>query len=220
MSAGAWTLLVLGAGFGAVAASSGRRARRRNAAQAEPTPPRRLARARPADVAALRRRELLGLHVAAEPRPCKFYQLQPGDTPYTVSRRALGSVGRHTAAHVLEYWRCVTSCQYNLGIWGGRSTTKRYPAELLAPGIGLGIRVAFLPRNEDALRAMAMGSHPQVCVDKDGAELGLGESLGAPWLPHVDREALADGEVTCRTYSWGDGTSSLEPDPELIALLE
>ncbi len=45
-------------------------------------------------------------------------------------------------------------------------------------------------------------------------------AFGLLWLPPVDPEQLAEGNVTCAPFSWEDGSSTIDPDPELLTLLE
>lgn len=153
------------------------------------------------------------------PRPGYFYTLQPGDTPLGVARRALECLGSVTAAMVVDYWYSISSSRFNLGRYGTPSTSKRFPRRLLVPGLGLGLRVAFLPRNADAIACFRRDRLPPRTVDDDGVALGGGESRGTLWFPPVDDELLADGIVTCNTYSWHDQSSTIEPDPDLMERL-
>ncbi len=166
--------------------------------------------------------ELLEMHVSGEALPNKFYQVREGDTPVTIARAVLASVGRFDEAHVLDYVYCFTSAPFNLDRYGTPSTSRRFPARWRIPGFGRGLRGAFVPHNADALAAMHGGKLPARTVDeRTGKPLDPeARELGLVWLPPVDPGRLAEGIVTCSGFSWPDGSSTLNPDPELMALLE
>jgi hypothetical protein len=44
-------------------------------------------------------------------------------------------------------------------------------------------------------------------------------AYGLLWLPPVSADALVVGEVTCAPFTWTDGSSTIDPPPELLALL-
>lgn len=174
-----------------------------------------------ADIVGQRRLHLLALHLADEPLAGKLYTVRSGDTPDKIARRVLSQFGRYTATQARDYWHCVSGGAFNQGRYGTYSTSKRYPAELLVPGQGMGIRAAFMRCNEDAIAAMASGFLARRGVDvKSGTPLGLGDHLGTIWLPYINPDLAASGEITCRGMDWPCGTSGLEPDPELLALME
>ena len=160
---------------------------------------------------------------SSTPRPGWFYQLEPRDTPLGIARAVLEHVQRNsripirvTGAHCLDYWHTVSSGRYNLRTYGSPSTSRRFPARLLVPGAGLGLRPAFLPRHADARACFAAGRLPPRTVDQQGASIGGGDCLGALWLPPVDDQALAHGEVSCAALSWADGSSTIDPDPDFL----
>lgn len=170
---------------------------------------------------------LLDQFVATQPTPGYFYPVQDGDTLPAVAQAALATIGPHTAAARMSYIHCLQSGTFNLGRYGTPSTSKDFPAELLIPGKGLGVRVAFRGRNADALELMADAVMPKMTVDPiSGAPRPPGPSgvahtsLGVLWLPPVSAQSLALGEPTCAPYSWADGSSTIDPPPELMALLE
>lgn len=156
---------------------------------------------------------LLEAYVADDPTPGRFYQVQPDDTPAAVAATALGPTAH--AQDVVEYLMCIASGPaWNMSLYGTPSTSRQYPAALLVPGVRTGIRVAFLPRNEDALGLMLLGKHPRMTVHpRTGEPVLPGSSYGLLWLPPVN-EAFS-----CEDYTWEDGTSTIDPPPELLELL-
>lgn len=154
-----------------------------------------------------------------DPRGGAFYQIRTGDTPETVARAVLQSVGRYTKANVLDYIHVFSSSRYNLDRYGSPSTSRSFDAAWLVPGIGQGLRAAFLPRNADALEAIAHRRLPRRTTD---ARTGEGtdpnaDQLGVIWLPPVSADDLAQGRVTCAHRTWDDGSSSIEPPPAFFA---
>lgn len=164
---------------------------------------------------------LLQAFVSDEPRPGFFYQVQDGDTLPDVAAAALESVGDFTDEQLEQYIFCISSGpRWNVRKYSTPSTSKSFGNALLVPGLGRGIRVAFLPRNDDALDAMLEGRMPLMTVDaRTGAPIGDHGAFGLLWLPPVDAVELAAGEVTCAPFSWTDGSSTIDPPPELLALL-
>jgi hypothetical protein len=164
---------------------------------------------------------LLSDLVSDEPVPRSLYRVQWDDTPKSVAARALAQVGPHTDRDVLEYIHAFSAGAYNLGQFGTPATSRAYPKQMLVPGLGLGLRVAFLPRNQDALEQMLAGQMPRIVVDpRTGKPASPHTSYGLIWLPAVDPDALARGEVTCSGHEWPDGSSALDPDPQLLELLQ
>lgn len=156
--------------------------------------------------------KLLEEFVADTPTPGHFYQVQPGDTPLSVALAALGD--RATVADATDYLHCIASGTYNMSVYGSPSTSKQFPAKFLVPGKRIGVRVAFLPRNEDALDLMLRGRHPRMTIDqRTGAPLGGASSYGMPWLPPVDER------FSCAPFEWDDGSSAIDPPPDLLERL-
>jgi len=167
-------------------------------------------------------RALLGEFVRESPTPGFFYTVRPGDTLPSVAGEALGTIGPHGEHARLTYGFCIQSGpRFNLPTYGTPSTSNDFPDDLLVPGKRIGVRVAFRPRNEDAIAAMLSGRMPRMTVDPvTGAPDKTGSSLGTLWLPPVDPASLAIGEPSCGAYSWSDGSSSIDPPPELLRLLK
>jgi hypothetical protein len=169
--------------------------------------------------------ELLDEFVSDTPRPGFFYQIRGADTLASVSRDALDSIGPHAKSARTSYMHCLQSGpNWNMRLYGTKSTTKSFPKENLVPGKGIGILVAFLPRNMDAHARMLRGELPTMTVDKkDGKPLSVPSPFvdrGLVWFPPVDEESLAEGEPTCAPFSWDDGSSTIDPPPQLLELLE
>lgn len=167
--------------------------------------------------------ELLEHYFDAEETPGRFYTIQPGDTPETIARAVLSKlVERPTRQQILDYIHVFSSCSYNLDRYGSRSTSLSFPAKWCVPGLGLGLRAAFLPRNADAIDQMAAGLPVPRTVDDQGRPLDPeASSHGTVWLCPVDPERLRDeGVVTCEGFAYECGTSQLEPDPMLLHRLE
>lgn len=223
-------------GCGAFLLTRRRRRRRRGAYELEPPPPPPLSIVAPEDdpdvaleieteVAATRQErieDLLKEFVTDDPAAGKFYQVQFGDTPEDVARAVLSAFGEPTQAQILDYIHCVSGGTYNLDLFGTPSTSNTFPPAYLVPGLGRGLRAAFLPRNDDALALMLSGLAPRMRVHPvTGAPAANATSYGLLWLPPVDPDAFAElGEVTCWGISWDDGSSTLDPPPELFELLE
>jgi hypothetical protein len=157
--------------------------------------------------------ELLEELVADTASPGHLYQIQPDDTPLSVALEALGPGA--TVDDAISYLHCISSGPlHNMRLYATPSTSKAYPSQLMVPTANIGIRVAFLPRNEDALDVMLRGRRPQMTVDpRTGAPLGGGETLGLIWLPPVDEK------FSCAGYEWEDGSSAIDPPPDLLERL-
>jgi hypothetical protein len=165
---------------------------------------------------------LLKDFVGDEATPGLFYQVQADDTLLGVAGSALNSIGPHSAAARLSYAYCLQSSPgWNMRLYGTPSTSNAFGSELLVPGKNTGVRVAFRARNADALELMLAGRLPRMAVDPiSGAPLpGKGASYGLLWLPPVDPQSLALGQPTCAPYSWSDGSSTIDPPPELLSQL-
>ena len=164
--------------------------------------------------------ELLREHLAVDARPGTFYQVTASDTPETIARAALRTVGDATDKATLDYIYCFTSSTWNLKLYGGPSTSNRFPFRWKVPGFGQGLRAAFLPRNAPAVSLMGSGVLPYRTVhEKDSTHLDGAEgnaAYGLIWLPPVSREQLKLGVVTCAHRTWDDGSSTIDPNPELL----
>lgn len=165
--------------------------------------------------------KLLADNVKAEPTFGFLYAVRRGDTLPGIVKAAFDRIGGASAQQRLHYIHCLSSGSYNAGRYGTPSTSKRFGAEMLAPGSGLGLRVAFLPRNEDALSAMLRGRMPTMTVDaRTGEPLGEDGSYALLWMLPVNEAAVRAGDLpSCAAFNWRDGSSTIDPDPELLRLL-
>ena len=185
----------------------------------------------PASERLLEIESLLGEFISDTPRPGFFYQIKRDDTLADITRTALNTVGPHTEKARLSYMHCLQSGpNWNLPTYGTPSVTKTFPKKYLVPGINMGVRVAFLPRNEDAHALMLQGIRAKIAVDPTKGAPLRNESppifpttpvhYGLLWLPPVDEDSLASGEPTCAPFSWDDDSSTIDPPPQLLELLE
>ena len=149
--------------------------------------------------------------VADEPQAGRFYVVQWRDRPGTVFRDALATCGilSPTQGQVDQYAHLVAGGRYNGDLYGSRGTSRTYPSRWLVPGLGMGIRSAFLPRNQDALELWLHGARPMCVVDRDtGAPRSPATSYGMIWLPPCEAVGY---DLTGQGYEWPDGSSTLDP---------
>jgi hypothetical protein len=147
--------------------------------------------------------------------------VREGDSPLGVAAAALETLGVEFGPREAHDYVHTICGPYNLDTYGSSLTTKKEGAALLVPGLGQGILAAFRPRNADALAFMRRGKRPPCTVDRrTGAALGSGDSFGVLWLPPVCPRELQSGNVTCRPFPWDDGSSSIDPPPDLMERLE
>ena len=97
-----------------------------------------------------------------EPMPGKLYQVQfrdrPADLARTIIRRS-ANVANPTAAQVDQYMHLLAAGSYNGELYGTHSHSNTYPDRWLVPGLGRGLRAAWLTRNLDALDCLLAESH-------------------------------------------------------------
>ncbi len=170
-----------------------------------------------------RARALLDELVADAPRLGRLVQLGPGQTLLGVIDEAFRAAGLVTFVRQREHYaHCMASGRFNSSTYGTPSVSRQFPKNLLAPGTGLGLRVAFLPRNEDAQHAMRSGRLPQMTVDaRTGASLTGDKHYGLLWFPPVNEELVRSGhQPSCADLPWPDGSSSIDPPTELMLMLE
>ena len=168
--------------------------------------------------------DLLNEFISDEPRPGFFYQIQKDDSLSAITRKALNTISSHSNQARLSYIHCLSSGpQWNMRLYGTPSyAPKTYPKYFLVPGKNTGVRAAFFPRNADAHALMLQGIEPDMTVNPTtGKSLGEGSSWGLLWLPPVDGDSLAAGEPTCAPFNWDqDGSSTIDPPPQLLDLLQ
>lgn len=174
--------------------------------------------------------EILEDWVSLEPTPGKFYaigsdpELTGSDTMARIARKALDSVvagGGSNGGRRLDYIHCVTSGpRWNWRLYASSSFTEKYPEYY---GVnGRGIRMAFMPYNDDARVAIANRKYPKRGITQSGSRIpGVGSSYGLLWLPPVDPAMLeSQNIVTCGNFDWSDGSSSIDPPPEILNSLQ
>lgn len=163
------------------------------------------------------------------PVPGKLYEIRKGDTLVDIARDALNAVvpgvangtGNTARQARLDYIYCMTSGpNWNMALYSTQNdTSNTFPAFYTVNGIGL--RQAFMPKHDDALAAMLNGKLPTRGVTQSGARIsGVGSRYAMLWLPPVDPNALSQfGRVSCAHVDWSDGSSSIDPPPELLSRL-
>lgn len=82
---------------------------------------------------------------------------------------------------------------------------------------GINISAAWLPRNANAVQAIASGQMPTRTIGLDGSPLGGGSDFGLVWLPEIDEAALAQGAVVVKQRE--DGSDPFYPPRDLMELL-
>lgn len=172
--------------------------------------------------------KVLGELIKTNPTPGHFYKIKTGSTAQQrdnlskIARRALNSVvsgAGDSAQNRLQYIYCMTSSPaWNLPLYGAKYTSSQVPALYSVNGYTLAR--AFMPWHEDAITEVQNGRMPTSMVEEDGSRISGGSTLGLLWLPPVSEEDLRNGVVTCGPFNWDDGTSSINPPPQLLNLLE
>ena len=151
--------------------------------------------------------------VSDEPEAGKLYQIQWRDRPGSVFRNALATCGivNPSQHQVEQYAHLVAGGRYNGNLYASRGTSRSYPSRWLVPGLGVGVRSAFLPRNQDALELMLHGKKPMCVVDRaTGAAMSPSTHYGMIWLPPCE---VSGHDLTGESYEWPDGSSALDPPP-------
>lgn len=161
-----------------------------------------------------------------KPTPGTFYAVQQGDTAANIARRALNKVVSGSGdqggdgkggARRLDYIHCITSGpRWNMTLYATSDSSGNYPAYYLVNGVGL--RRAFNPWHDAAKARIVAEEMPSRGVTPEGSKIaGVGSDYALLWLPPVDPQALAEmGIVTCAHTTWGDGSSSIDPPPEIL----
>jgi hypothetical protein len=174
--------------------------------------------------------EILEEWVSLEPVPGKFYaigsdpEITTNDSISRIARKALNAAvpgAGNAGSRRLDYIQCVTSGpQWNWRLYSSTSSSTAYPELYFVNGRGL--RTAFLPGNADARIAIANRQFPTRGYTVGGSKIpGVGSSYGMLWLPPVDPAMLdSQGIVTCGSVEWSDGSSSIDPPPEILNALQ
>lgn len=161
--------------------------------------------------------EMLRELVVDEPMPGKLYQVQfrdrPADLARTIIRRS-ANVANPTAAQVDQYMHLLAAGSYNGELYGTHSHSNTYPDRWLVPGLGRGLRAAWLTRNLDALDCLLRGE-PLLCVvdRRTGTALTPHTSYGLIWCPPVE---LIGTELTTEPFVYDNGASTLDPPTPIL----
>lgn len=162
----------------------------------------------------------------ATPTPGAFYAVRPGDTPGSIVTAAATAGGAAlTPTNLYTYGQCLASG----GGWNARlylrpSDPVANPndpniyTQILAGGTTQNIYLAFAEANDGSVAAVEQGRFPQTNTDFPGESPFDGGPRGVLWLPPV---SLTEGDsiLDCGQMVWSDGTSSLDPPPEFLDLL-
>jgi hypothetical protein len=156
------------------------------------------------------------------PLPGKLYLIKTGDNLSTITRKALnnlssgaGDVGSARMAYLLD---CINMSSWNRDKYGSTRANTNFPKAYFTNGLGLA--AAFLPRNADAIAAILAGKNPPRTIKPNGDAAGGGSKFGLLWLPPVVKTDLEKfGKPTCAGTQWQDGSSTIDPPPDLLHLL-
>lgn len=166
--------------------------------------------------------EILSELLSDFPLPGKLYQIKSGDNLSTIVRKALNNLvpgaGEAGSARMAYLLNCINVSEWNRSRYGSTRSNNNFPKTYFTNGLGLA--AAFLPRNADATAAILAGKLPARTIKPNGDPAGGGSKFGMLWLPPVVAEDLTKfAQPTCAGTSWPDGSSTIEPPPEFLALL-
>jgi len=161
--------------------------------------------------------------------PGKFYVV--GDDPEKTGADSLSGITRRALNRTipgkgndnglrLDYMRCITSGPaWNWRLYASSSFSNNFPE--WAGVNGMGLRRAFYPWHDDARKALAQRKFPKKAITNAGVRIsGVGSSYGMLWLPPLNKELLEQDIVTCDALEWPDGSSTINPPPEILDYLE
>jgi hypothetical protein len=159
------------------------------------------------------------------PLPGHFYQIKPGDNLSTLVRSALNAevagAGQNNQSRLNYMKLCMNvGTKWNKLLYGSSRTSNVFPAMYLTNGSGLA--AAFLPRHANVLQAVANKQMPKRTILPNGNKIAgaEGSSHALLWFPPISKDDLAqNGIVTCAPFNWDDGTSTIDPPPQLLNLL-
>jgi hypothetical protein len=173
--------------------------------------------------------EVLEEWISEKAVPGKFYVIGTdpekggSDSLSGITRRALNRAlpgAGNDGGNRLEYGKCITSGPaWNWPLYASSSFSETFPEYNAVNGMGL--RRAFFPWHEDARKALVQRKFPKRAVTQSGSRIsGVGSSYAMLWLPPVNKELLEQGIVTCDALEWSDGSSTINPPPEILDWLE
>lgn len=159
------------------------------------------------------------------PKPGHFYQIKSGDNLSTLVRQALNNevagAGQNNQSRLNYMKMCMNVGEkWNKKTYGSSRTSQAFPAMYLTDGSGLA--AAFLPRHANVLQHVANGKMPPRTILPNGNKIAgaEGSSFALLWFPPISRDDLEqNGVVTCAPFNWDDGSSTIDPPPQLLNLL-
>lgn len=170
--------------------------------------------------------EILTDLIASEPTPGKFYLIKKNDVAlgiHGLMKQALAKVsaiGAGKSQNFLKYLKHMTAGPgtWNYDIYGRDKNTKNWKKYTNSQGRNLG--AAWLPRHKNAIAAITNGRMPERNITLSGSKAGDGASYALLWFPPIDKDSLENNVVTSAGMKWDDGSSVLNPPPELLSLLD
>ena len=166
--------------------------------------------------------EILTNLISATPTDGKFFQVyHKGPNGGNVARKVLNKIV-HGAGSDGQNRRILlrlmtTPDTWNVNLYSRDKFTSGWQAYVGVDGVNIG--TAWLPRNKKASSAIIQGKMPTRNIDIHGAKIGPGASYGLVWIPPLNAEMLKAGVVSVGDGKWSDGSSVLNPPPELLNLL-
>lgn len=144
--------------------------------------------------------------ISSEPVPDKFWKVKKGWTAAKMARTALNAVqpglGEDGQAR-LQYIKCLPRSGWNANYYAApesaraqwsAKTQNNWPPMYSADGQS--IWPAFMPWHQDAIHEIVNGRMPERRITDAGLRV-QGGTYGLLWLPSLDGDALAMGEVAC-----------------------
>src|SRR5690606_18405729 len=82
-----------------------------------------------------------------------------------------------------------------------------------------GRTINMLPSHADNATRIAQGKPPLRGTRLDGTKLsGIGSNYMLLWMPALDLAALGGTQPVVRMLQWADGSSTINPSPDVMAL--
>lgn len=174
------------------------------------------------DLKTLNAARILGELVHEYPTTGGFYQVKHNDTMVAIVRMALNRASAGAGDNdndVIDYINCIASgIQWNRSLYGWITTRGVWVVSGGRFGDVYRMDI-FAPYHEEAHIAVLQGRKPAKGILTTGLKvLGVGNNYPLLWLPPVDGQLLGAGTLWCGNITWEDGTPSLNPPPEFMAL--
>ena len=163
--------------------------------------------------------------ISETPTPGKFFMLRKGGPDALGKTGVTGKALDKTVAgagsngsHRIALLRLMTTPDtWNWDLYSRDKFTASWPSFTGVDGRNLG--AAWLPRHKKASDAIMVGKMPARNIDIDGNKIGTGAKHGLIWIPPLDVDMLKDRVVGVGDKKWSDGSSVLNPPPDLMRLL-